>query len=224
MADGRPITSPSAAPDPAQSRRRRGRRHRLVPQSALDPLLVPAARRPGLGLPPGRARRPARRHRPRARRKTSTTSTASCPWSSPSSPRAPALGAAQRELGEIDIESLPPRPRDDRPADRPPRDGDHGRQLQRDLLPRRARRDDQRALAAGRPARPRSVLDVRVPPGSPHPRHPSVAPPGRRAENRTYRQVFGPSTWGVARDAHEAWGSREEAWSSHALRDAVRHR
>ena len=59
------------------------------------------------------------------------------------------LGAAQRELGELDIESFPPEAQEiDRPADRPPRDGHHGGQLHRDLLPRRPRRDDQRDLAA----------------------------------------------------------------------------
>src|ERR1700743_3741157 len=31
--------------------------------------------------------------------------------------------------------------------------------------------------------------------------------------------LFGPSTWGVRRDAHEAWGTREEVWGSRHLRD-----
>ena len=39
-------------------------------------------------------------------RTASTTSTGSCPSSSPSSPRAPALDAAQREVGDLDPESL----------------------------------------------------------------------------------------------------------------------
>ena len=127
--------------DPPQPRRRRRRRHRLVPRSALDPLLVPAARRPGLGLPPGTARRPARLHQPQARRKTSTTSTGSCPWSSPSSPRAPAPAPPSASSARSTSNRSPAETQQiDRPRDRPPRDGDHGRQLRRHLLPRPARR------------------------------------------------------------------------------------
>ncbi len=55
--------------------------------------------------------------------------------------------AAQREVGDLDPESLTTDEQEvPRPGDRPPRDGNHGRQLRRDLLPRSARRRNQRAL------------------------------------------------------------------------------
>ena len=58
-------------------------------------------------------------------------------------------GAAERELGDIDFEALPAeRPAGPGPGDRPPRDGDHGRQLRRDPLPRPPRRRHQRRLLA----------------------------------------------------------------------------
>ncbi len=56
-------------------------------------------------------------------------------------------GAAERELGDLDFESLPEADQQNaRPGDRPPRDGHHGRQLRRDPLPRPARRRHQRRI------------------------------------------------------------------------------
>ena len=133
-------------PDRAQCRRGPRRRHRLVPQPALDPLLVPAARRPGRGLPPGPARRPPRRHRPRARGRPPL------PLRNPSprrllhrrgSPRRrrPARGRRPRPRVPHPRRTGVPGPRD-----RPPRDGDHGRQLRRHLLPRPARGGHERVV------------------------------------------------------------------------------
>ena len=57
-------------------------------------------------------------------------------------------GAAQRELGDIDFESLPSRaPAVPRPGHSPPRDGHHGRQLRRDPLPRPTRGRHQRRVS-----------------------------------------------------------------------------
>ena len=50
-------------------------------------------------------------------------------------------GAAQRELGDVDFEALPADSQQSLAlAISPPRDGDHGRQLRRHLLPRPASR------------------------------------------------------------------------------------
>ena len=80
---------------------------------------------------------------------TSTTSTGSCPWSSPSSPRAPAPAPPSASSARPTSSRSPADdPAGRRPGDRPPRDGDHGRQLRRHLLPRPARRRHQRRLLA----------------------------------------------------------------------------
>ncbi len=56
-------------------------------------------------------------------------------------------GAAQRELGDVDFEALSGRgPAVAGPGDSPPRDGNHGGQLRRDLLPRPAGGQHQRRL------------------------------------------------------------------------------
>ena len=58
-------------------------------------------------------------------------------------------GAAQQELGELDFRSLPEeRQQRGRAGDRPPRDGDHGRRLPGDLLPRPAGGGDDAAALA----------------------------------------------------------------------------
>ncbi len=102
--------------DPPQPRRLRRRRRRLVPQPTLDPVLVSAARGPGLGLPPGRPRRPARLHQPRAAAKTSTTSTGCCRCWSPSSPRAPAPAPPSASSARPTSSRSTPRPRNRSPS------------------------------------------------------------------------------------------------------------
>ena len=86
--------------------RLRRRRDRLVSRSPLDPVLVPAARRPGLGLPPGGARRPARLHRPQAPDDLHYLY-GILPLLVSFLAEGARTGAAQRELGETDFESLP---------------------------------------------------------------------------------------------------------------------
>ena len=79
-----------------------------------------------------------------------------------SSPRAPAPAPPSASSRDIDIDALPRRgPAGDGAGDRPPRDGDHGRQLRRDLLPRPPRRRHERRLLAveGRVAAKWTALD-----------------------------------------------------------------